>query len=195
MMKIVLINPPFIITKKKAFSFQCLGLLYIASFLRIKGHEIKIIDAFSLGNNNFKNINKEYYKAGLDNNKIIKRIEPDVDLIGISVPFSHLARIVHELVFDIKAFIPKVPVVLGGVYPSTQPELAIKSNADFIVMGDGEETILNIADYISGKTNQLLNGIITSNSDNENPKSHFTNDINILPFPARDLLPAHVTQI
>ncbi|OFY18590.1 MAG: hypothetical protein A2W98_04990 [Bacteroidetes bacterium GWF2_33_38] len=188
-MKIVLINPPFIFFKNpRYFPYQCLGLLYIAGYLRENGHEVQIIDAFAEGKKKVRRIEKDFFIIGLDSASIISKIESNVDLIGISVPFSHMAQITHNLVQEIKNTV-NIPIVLGGVYPSTQPELAIQSGADYLVLGDGEEPMLNILDFLDKKSETLSNSIITKYSDIKNAKSHYTKDVNTLPFPARDLLP------
>jgi hypothetical protein len=72
------------------------------------------------------------YKIGLDTDKIIEKIPRDSDLIGISVPFSQLAPIAHDIVDHIKDYLPKSTVVMGGIYPYTQPQLSLTSKTDYI---------------------------------------------------------------
>jgi len=188
-MKIVLINMPFIFENKLAITYsQSLGILYIASFLEKHGYTVNIIDALHEGYENIIEY-EDYYKVGLNNECITKRIEKDVDVIGLSIPFSHFAKLAHNLIDDIKKSFPNVPLVIGGVYPSTQPELAIKSKADFLVMGEGEEPMLNILNNLQKKTTNLYDSIITTEADLINAKSHYTKDISILPMPARHLIP------
>ena len=85
------------------------------------------------------------YIVGLSAEKIVSRIEPDTDMVGLSVPFSRLAGVAHDLSARIKDALPQALTVMGGVYPSTQPLMALKSRADCIVVGEGETPIRLIA--------------------------------------------------
>ncbi len=44
-----------------------------------------------------------------------------------------------------------IPVVWGGVHASTVPELCLKNDADYVVAGEGEETIVELADLCKGR--------------------------------------------
>ncbi len=188
-MKILLLNLPFIFEKKSdAVLSHCLGIFQIASFLRANSCSVSIIDALQEG---FKKVEKRrdrYYRIGLSDEEIITRISPDTDLIGISIPFSHLSKLAHDLIEKIKSRYPGIPVVIGGVYPSSQPELAIKSKADFVVLGEGEEPLLDIVNYLSKKIDKLPNCILRNETDLKNTESYFAKDINQFPLPARDLV-------
>lgn len=188
-MKILLINPPFIFQKKSdVILSHCLGILQIASFLRQNDCEVSILDALQEGFDKYEKYDNNYYRIGLTDNEIIEKISPNIDLIGISIPFSHLAKSVHSLIDKIKVKYPNIPIAIGGVYPSSQPELAIKSKADFIVLGEGEEAMLDIVNYLSKKIDVLPNYILKEETDLNNSKNHFTEDINKFPLPARDLV-------
>ncbi|MFA5361641.1 MAG: radical SAM protein [Candidatus Omnitrophota bacterium] len=145
-MNIVLINPPFIFSEKSVFiTSHCVGLRSISSFLkRNPGHTITFLDAFMRGRHQARRY-ADGYLIGLSTEEIIAGIPPDAELIGVSVPFSQLAPVVHDIIARIKDRFPRVTVVMGGVYPSTQPGLALTSRADFIVLGDGEQALAAIA--------------------------------------------------
>jgi magnesium-protoporphyrin IX monomethyl ester (oxidative) cyclase len=187
-MKVLVINIPFLFEDKKDIKMShCLGILQIASFLRMHHHEVLVIDAFGEGIS--KIIKTEnYLRVGLSDEEIIEKIEKDVEVIGISVPFSHLAKIAHNLIEKIKIKFSNIPIVLGGVYPSTQPELAITSKADFVILGEGEEPMLHLIDYLQKQTHELPSWIINMNSDLKNATSYFTKNIDIFPLPARELI-------
>lgn len=188
-MNVLLINLPFIFEKKsEVILSHCLGIFQIASFLREHDCEVSILDALQEGIDKSEKYNNNYYRVGLSNEEIITKISPNIDLIGISIPFSHLAKLAHELIDEIKAKYNNIPIVIGGVYPSSQPELAVTSNADFVVLGEGEEPMLELANYILKKTDKLHDSIVQKNSDLKTAKNHFIKDINILPLPARDLV-------
>lgn len=187
-MKILLLNLPFIFEKKSdAVLSHCLGILQIASFLKGHHHDVTILDALQEGFEKSEKYN-QYYRIGLSDEEIIDKISSDFDLIGISIPFSHLAKLAHDFIDKIRAKYPNIPVVIGGVYPSSQPKQAIGSNADYIILGEGEEPMLDLVNYLSKKTDQLPECILHKKSDLNNAKNHYTQDINILPLPARDLV-------
>lgn len=187
-MKILLINIPFAFDDKKNIKMShCIGILQIAAYLIKNNHEVAVIDALSEG---FEQIEKHnnYYRVGLSDDEIVERITPEFDLIGISVPFSHFAKLAHELIFKIKARYHYIPLVMGGVYPSSQPELAVKSGADFLILGEGEEPMLHLINYLSNKTNELPSWIVKKDSDLQNVSSYYTRNIDLLPLPARELI-------
>jgi magnesium-protoporphyrin IX monomethyl ester (oxidative) cyclase len=187
-MKVLLINLPFVFEDKKDIKMShCLGIMQIASYLIKNNHEVSIIDALGEGFDNIER-NKNYFRVGLSDDEIVHRISPEYELIGISVPFSHLARLAHELIDKIKDRFKDIPVVMGGVYPSSQPELAVKSGADFLILGEGEEPMLHLINYLSKQTDELPSWIINKDSDLKNATSYFSKNINAFPLPARELI-------
>jgi magnesium-protoporphyrin IX monomethyl ester (oxidative) cyclase len=181
-MKIALINPPFIFTDREEIALsQCLGLRYLSSYLRSQGnHEIQFIDALVQGISNVQSYGRGYL-VGLDVKDIIAKISPDTDIIGLSVPFSQLAPVAHAIVERAKQSLPHTKIVMGGVYPSTQPRLAMTSETDYIVVGEGEDSFAKI---VGGAVPEDLMGVYTSQSIlNENILStKFIEDLDSLPF-------------
>ena len=191
-MHLVLINPPFIFSHRNEIIYShCLGILYIAAYARSKGHQVHVIDALGEGIYNRKYFPDGLVKVGLSSKDIVARIPADVDLIGFSVPFSHVAQISHEIIADIKKKFPSIPIVMGGVYPSTQPKLAAASLADYIVVGEGEVPVVKLLDSLqAGGIQSLPAGVIrSSDPGNSNQISPFyLEQVESLPFPARDLV-------
>ena len=146
-MKVCLINPPFRILNKSRFAYsQCLGLRSISAYLKVAGnHDVYLLDALAEGDSNF-NKRSFAYTVGLDIEDILARISADTDLIGLSVPFSELAPVGHEICDQIKMRFPQTLLIMGGIYPSTQPRLALTSKADYIIVGEGEIAFRKIAD-------------------------------------------------
>lgn len=192
-MHVTLINPPFIFTPGSNIIFsQCLGILYIAAYLQKKGHSVTVIDALFEGKNNTVQLQDRIFKVGLSNKDIISRIPRHTDLIGLSVPFSHLASLAHSLIYEIKHNFSEKPVVMGGVYPSAQPCLAVQSEADYIILGEGEMVTCELLDYLTNSGSRPIpTGVISKRSpqsfDNNVPT--YVHDLDNLPLPARNLLP------
>lgn len=79
----------------------------------------------------------------------------DLDIIGICTyedGFIYIKKVV-EL---IKSLNPKIPVILGGPLVTSAPKLIMENTlADYAVIGEGELTLIEILDFISGD-NPLL---------------------------------------
>jgi anaerobic magnesium-protoporphyrin IX monomethyl ester cyclase len=181
-MKIVLINPPYLFpTKSQVVLSHCLGLRSISSFLKKHGHEVKFVDALISG---FSQMQKyaNGYLVGLRFNDISTEIPSDTDIVGVSVPFSQLAPIAHDLVETIRMNHPDTAIIMGGVYPSTQPELALTSMADHIVVGEGESPLLALANGVDSNSITGLYNTKTKAVKNF-LRSEFVEDLNSLPFP------------
>jgi radical SAM superfamily enzyme YgiQ (UPF0313 family) len=126
------------------------------------------------------------FRVGLTQSEICDLIPEDVELVGISVPFSQLAPIAHDLADMVKKIRPESLVGLGGVYPSTQPELAVSSAADFFVLGEGELPLqeiarTNSADGITGvykTSDRILAGF---------SRASLVDDLDSLPWPDTDI--------
>lgn len=177
MFKVSLINPPERILNGSLKYYLPFALLYLAAFLEENNVNVDIID-IKTGRNYldaFKNKISDYYhsikqkhsviKNGLYPSVIDKIIEATVSssprLIGIScmtMEYSSVMRIASLLKERLA-----VPIVVGGIHPSLYPEQFIfdKSPVDFVVIGEGEETLLELARYIeSGKVNyENIDGI------------------------------------
>ena len=182
-MKIALINPPFLFPEKTDFvPSQCCGLRYISSYLKAKGrHQIVFIDALMEG---FSTVRKyaNGYIVGLELPSIVNRIPSDTDIIGISVPFSQLAPIAHDLVACAKEKHPKAKIIMGGMYPSTQPRLALTSKADMIVVGEGEKVFYEIAE---GADPRQIKGVYPTNlpEPQDYLPTQMIEDLDTIPFP------------
>ena len=185
-MNITLINPPFLFPyANEAVLSQCLGLRSLSAVLKAGGHAVTLIDALHEG---FKNI-KPYANgviAGLELDDIVRRVPRQTDWIGLSVPFSQLAPIAHDTISLLKTSSPDIPIVMGGVYPSTQPDLALSSQADYIVIGEGERVF---AEIVSGRNPVDIRGVYAPSTD-QSPRSFdpadMISDLDSLPFIVED---------
>lgn len=181
-MKIVLINPPFLFHHNRPVGpSQCLGLRSLSAVLKKQGHSVSIIDALSDGLTNVRPYANGFI-FGLGLECITARIPTDTELIGIGVPFSQLAPIAHDLIATLRNCRPNARIVMGGVYPSTQPKLALTSQADFIVIGEGETAICDIA---AGKDPASIKGVYTKNDlgrSGEFKQAEIVSRLDDLPF-------------
>ncbi|MHA1344456.1 MAG: B12-binding domain-containing radical SAM protein, partial [Promethearchaeota archaeon] len=175
MIKVLLINP----SKLSNIGFDAipsypLGLLYLAAVLQRAGHRVKIIDFYL------------YDIQYSDINIVISKYKPD--LIGLTA----VSRFYNEMKRICKAITANVPIVLGGVHPSSLPEVTLReNNAEFLIIGEGEMTILELVDYIEkGGDLTKINGLAYKENGKIiiNPPRAPIKNLDDLPFPAWDLL-------
>ncbi|MCE5328512.1 MAG: B12-binding domain-containing radical SAM protein [Planctomycetaceae bacterium] len=144
-MKIALVNPPFLFPcRQEIVLSHCLGLRYLSASLKAAGHCVQFIDALAGGLDQVEPFAGGVL-AGLPIPRIVAQIDAQTDLVAVSVPFSQLAHVGHRLVAAVRARLPRARIIVGGVYPSTQPELALQAGADAIVVGEGEAVMAEIA--------------------------------------------------
>lgn len=130
MSRVLLINPPFNISKANYETSISVGLLSLASYLDQEGIEVKIIDAIRQKNY------LELIRAELSN----------IDLVGLSVMTMQVSSAL-KISKLIKDFSPQIPIVWGGVHSTLFPEQTVRHPAvDLAVFGEGEGTLLDLAE-------------------------------------------------
>lgn len=181
-MKVLLISPPYQSIFKKSADIVAeaapWGLAYIASYLRERGINVDIIDAQALG-----------YDEKTLRVKIIK-FDPDIVGITSSTPVFPFVQEIASVTKDINE---KIKVVVGGHHPSALPkEVLNDKNIDIAVIGEGEVTMYELVKCLENNEKlKDVKGIMFK----DGKKKVFTGsralieDIDSLPFPARDLLP------
>jgi len=159
---IQLIRPPAVESFRFATTSITLpiGLAYISSSLKEYGFKVEILDAVGEAPKNRTGYYKGYL-VGLGLKEIAEKINPNSKCIGISVIFTHEWPAVVKLISLIKEKFPNMPIILGGEHISAMPEFSlITSSADYIVMGEGEETIIELIKAIKNKeTSDKIEGI------------------------------------
>jgi radical SAM superfamily enzyme YgiQ (UPF0313 family) len=194
---IVLIRPPAV-SSRHAYSVAVvppLGPAYVAAALRAAGHRITAIDA--LGEAplaRHPSAHPALVAHGLTIPQIVARIPADVQGVGVSVMFSQQWPHVAALIRAVHAAFPGVPIFIGGEHAtatwqhvlSAHPEVAV------CVLGEGEETAVEIADWIAG--GRALDDVagIAFRRDGvpyQAPRRARVMDVDALPRPAWDLFP------
>ena len=190
-MKIVLINLPLLSLKGDYFGSGIpslpVGTPYLAAYLRFHYHEPIIIDAFGENPHQTYFYKEKYVVRGLTLAEIIQKIPPDANLIAISVHSGETFSLSLELIRILKQNFP-VPLVVGGAFPTIVHQKYIDNGVDFVVLSEGEQTLLKIIESFEGKGPiGDIDGIAYRGG--MNPKTKFIEDLDTLPFPAVDLLP------
>ncbi len=121
---------------------------------------------------------------------LIETFRPKIYAVSFT---SFSALVTYELINKIKKKYPEVFIVSGGAHATNaSKEILEKSNSDICVIGEGEETFLDIVSKLDHINEELEN--IKGISFLKDGKYHRTatrpliNDINTIPFPLRDLV-------
>ncbi len=170
-----------------------LGLGYIGAILENAEIEVKVVDCLMEGWNNRVNVDDKAIRIGLSFDKIEEIIRDySPNMVGVNSLFTKQRDNAHKIYELAKKIDSNITTVAGGAHPTVLPELVLEDqNVDYVVLGEGEETIISLIQVIEGKTEiSVLNGI----GYRENgqtvivPKTTFIEDLDSLPFPARHLL-------
>ena len=189
--KIVLINPPWVFAHPRDIVLsQNLGLGYLASSVMAQGHRVSVIDALAEGVATQVRVRgryQPYVQVGLAYAEIVTRIPRDADYIGITAPFTNHARIVKELAQKIKESFPRVPIILGGVYPSLVPAAAFCAAIDYYVIGEGELPLVKLLD--GAAADSVLGLLRCGQTERIGECAETIKDLDHIPFPAREKFP------
>lgn len=137
-----------------------LGLAYIAAALEGAGKNVYVVDAVGDG----PAVRTRYlkgYLVGLHLEDVVARIPDSATFVGITVIFTHEWPAVVRLVELLKARRPHQLVVLGGEHITSMPEFCLAtSKADILVLGEGEETVVELTEALeSGRSLHDVDGI------------------------------------
>ncbi|MBW2056248.1 MAG: radical SAM protein [Deltaproteobacteria bacterium] len=195
-MKVVLINPPQVFSKSQVAAgvIPPLGLLYLAAALRQSGHVPLIIDSVVEAATNIYRISGSIACRGLEIDEIVARIPKDTGLVGVSNLFSFAFPVVKRLTEQIKRVRPDVGIAVGGAHPSALPlETVSEKSIDFVVISEGEETLTKLLNNLGDhEAYRGIDGLAYKGREGipcVNQKAEFIEDLDGLPFPARDLVP------
>lgn len=167
-------HPP---TDRSPFRFPPLGLGYIASNLRNHGFSVELVDC---------TFDSEEHAI-----QRVRNLSPSI--VGIYSMFSmnaaalRLAKLLRNNC-DL--------LVAGGPLPTLYPEDYLKT-FDVVCIGEGEETMLEIAQALlaNGELTQVRGICMERNTNSEVPSESIQRtsprspirDLDLIPFPARDL--------
>lgn len=169
--KALLIQHP---SPRTTFSVH-LGLGYLAAALKAKGFEVKCVDATA-----------PYSRHTLDSIARLAEKE-NFDLIGVTVT-TIFAVFAYDLLSRL-AGRTKALLVAGGPHVTMFPREALDRGAAVAVIGEGEETIGELADHVRGlRPLEGIMGIAFLGPDGLvlAPPRPLIHDLDSLPFPDKD---------
>jgi len=152
--KVVFFFPSFASTEATA----PLGILAVATPLLQAGFSVRLID--STITPNFKK-------------RVLEEVQ-DALCLGISLVTGPMIRETVEIAKAVKAWKSNFPIILGGWHPSLLPRQTLEAPyIDYVVRGQGEETLLEVVQHLEACTPlDLVPGI----GFKRDGKLHFTTE-------------------
>lgn len=198
-MNIQLVHPPVFQNSKALTGLRPappLGLAYVAAALERAGHRVGVIDALAEAPDEVgvAPLRPHVIRLGLAPAGIVDRIAPDTDAVGIGNMWSFSWPLVRELIHDIRARFPSLPIVCGGEHFNGLPELSMRTAPiDYIVRGEGEEAAVELFGAIERERatgarfdRAAIGSLVWRDGDRivMNPRRARTTAIDDLPWPA-----------
>ena len=158
--------------------WQPLGTLYVASCLLRAGHDVKFLNGAFMTHDNI-----------MDELSIF-----GPDIIGIySTTFGWKKAVFTAAEIRKRRFQTRPYIVAGGPYPIAMQEKCLDDSVDIdtIVTGEGEITMVELTKRLSeGKSLENVDGLVFREGGRifKNPPRPLIEDVDSLPFPARELL-------
>lgn len=180
-MDVVLINPEdrTAVKNKLGFVLPPLNLMYLGASLERASFSVKIID-------------DDLRRMGVEGvARLVERINPFI--VGITATTATI-RTSLEYIKAIKDRLPNVLTVIGGPHPTFLPVDTLREcrDLDVVVMGEGEATIVDLAENHEREGSlEGVAGITYRDGDRirTNEPRALIEDLDEIPFPARHLVP------
>jgi len=161
-----------------------LGPAYLAAVLRNAGMDCQVycMDAFDYSDDDLAQ-----FMAGRDD---------DLICLGFMGPrFKRGIQATCQVINKMRAEHSKF--IIGGFGPSASPDYMIKeTGADFVVIGEGEETLLELVDTVLNRNRKLTDVASIAFSDGDEciitSRRKTIKYLTELPFPAWDLFPMDI---
>lgn len=175
-----------------------IGPAYLAASLLEAGHEARIVDG--VGEKPFQItplFDDTVMSIGLRSEEIVERIQPDTQLVGVSCMFSQDWPEIRRLVQLVRQRFPGVPIVMGGEHITAVPEFTLESTpeVDACVIGEGEETIVDLANAFDAGTGwHDIPGLMVRNAQGAvvaTPRRSRIRSVDDIPWPAWHLVPVN----
>ncbi|MHB9020161.1 MAG: B12-binding domain-containing radical SAM protein, partial [Minisyncoccota bacterium] len=113
------------------------------------------------------------------------KVVAESDLVGIS-SITSTAPEAYRLIRKIKT-LGNIPVVLGGVHSTFVPDEGLDEGADYVVRGEGEETLVQLVSHLNGNGPELaeIAGLTYREGETtvHNPDRPRVEDLSALPWP------------
>jgi radical SAM superfamily enzyme YgiQ (UPF0313 family) len=174
-MKLLLVHNYFLaedaVEQKVNRPYPPLGLLSVSAYLEGKGVEHNVFDGT--------------FSTQVKLGNLLEKMQPDY--IGFYVNFLLRKNVLRTIAF-LKARLPQTVIILGGPDGKFHAGNYLNNGADYIVMGEGEESFYALIDSLQS-SNDVSNIFGIAYKDQQkilvNPERIHFKDLDILPFPNR----------
>ncbi len=175
-MRVLLINPFYPISETPS---PPLGLAYLAASLEEAGAEVRVLDC----------VVHPYSEAMLK--ETLKEFRPAI--VGATAVTMSVGHAI-EVIGDVKRIAPEAVTLMGGPHAtfSVRETLEACPELDIIVLGEGERTVVELCRSIeAGADLESVPGIAfrSGSGIRLTPAREFIRNLDLLPLPARRLLP------
>lgn len=145
---------------------------YLAAAIKKDGYQVKITKHSEFSKKTFS---KEGYEYNLD-------------VVGFSV-MTYNFMVAKNLAKEIKLHNPKVFTIFGGYYASARPTIVKDENIDFVIIGEGERTFIELLDILNsnGDITKVKGIAYWDNGLHINPQRERIENLDKLPFPIRGI--------
>ena len=159
-----------------------LGTLYVASYVRARGYEVALFDAMLAES-------EQEWAAALDLH------QPEYAIL-YEDNFNYLSKMcllrMREAAFTMISMAKSrgCTVIAAGADMTDHSGLYLEQGADYVLLGEGEETLGELLDALTGRTQQRPESIVGLNSRKTIQPSRRPDmrSLDALPFPAWDLV-------
>ncbi len=175
-MRVLLINPYYPISETPS---PPLGLAYLAASLEAAGADVQVLDL----------VVYPYCHSRLES--LLNNFQPQlVGITAVTMTVDHAIKIIR----DIKHINSEILTVIGGPHVSFCARETLHNHPafDFIALGEGESTMVELAQEVQTTRNWAAVKGIAFRKGSEiciTPPRDFIQDLDSLPAPARHLLP------
>lgn len=173
-MKVLLINPPARSVENESIVVPPMGLAYIGAAARESGFDVEILDAFALG------------LSWTDFESHFKSQQYDV------IGFSGMTPVIDTVERAAAVCRPYARyMVIGGAHVAAVRERVLLDmpEFDYAVIGEGERTFVELLEALLGDGDTSgIPGLVSKGGLFAGERM-LESDIDVFPYPARDLLP------
>lgn len=183
-------------------NYEGLGLGYLASYARSKGHHVRLAlypDPWAdpyIWQKEAKSRFTGRIRRMVEEQLLREIVESQPDLVAFSVTtddYQWSLRIARQIK---KAL--DVPVLFGGVHVTSVPHrVIVREEVDYICLGEGERALVALLDHLDelqAGIDHYISGIWYQRDGTtiENGPGELIADLDALPFPAKDLFYDHL---
>ncbi len=170
--------------------FEFLGVEAVAASLLRAGFEVGMVFDPRLFSDTYVHSRWLEPRFNYERETIERAVALDADAYLFSV-VSPVQRWAARMAANLKRAKPDATVVFGGVHASAVPEKVLADpNVDYVVVGEGDEACVDLVRALSRGQRHTEAQNIAFRRDGvvvQNPVRPFMQDLDALPFPAKDL--------